>query len=73
MRGMAAAIPYVRKNIGQVQFPDAGAVLACLGEACQTALCVDPAWPRDPSTQHLRPGQVSTPARVSPNPQSILL
>ena len=39
---MAAAIPYLMIIIGQVQFPNAGAVLACLGEACQTALCVHP-------------------------------
>jgi hypothetical protein len=30
------------QKIGQVQFPVAGAVLACLGEARQTALCVCP-------------------------------
>jgi len=30
------------QKIGQVQFPVAGAVLACLGEARQTALCLCP-------------------------------
>jgi hypothetical protein len=49
--------PYPNKtNIGQVQFPKAGAVLACLGEACQAAPAfkliptLNQAFPQSPGT-----------------------
>ncbi|HET9587525.1 MAG TPA: hypothetical protein VFO91_01940 [Anaerolineales bacterium] len=44
MQATADAVACMVIIIGQVQFPFAGAVLACLGEACQTALCVYSLW-----------------------------